>query len=476
MNIKKATGFLIVSILGGVITLGSYILFIEKEEKPLSFLELHPKESEHPKETETNLVRTGFNETTSENTTQLTEAADKTVHAVVHVKNMSVGRQPRNFFEYLHGGGIKKEYLRGAGSGVIVTPDGYIVTNNHVIKGASAIQVTLNNNKTYTAEIVGADVKADIALLKIDAENLQYIPFGNSNNIKIGQWVLAVGNPFNLTSTVTAGIISAKARDLNPHDNHFQSFIQTDAAINSGNSGGALVNTQGQLVGINTAITSQTGSYIGYSFAVPSNTVRKIVEDILEYGNVREAVLGVRGTVMNGSLAENLDLNIAQGFYIAEVDAKSGAQKAGLKKGDVIIKIDRSRITKFADLTGYLNTKHPNETVKVTYLRDGEQHETNVELIEYESFAIRSIGLEVTNASADELAKFQVKNGVKISRALNQTMEAENLAGIIITKINQQKVHNVDDVKEVIENANPNTPLSVTFATPNGAGKTFVFR
>ncbi|HET8810714.1 MAG TPA: trypsin-like peptidase domain-containing protein, partial [Flavobacteriaceae bacterium] len=355
---KKAASFLMVSILGGIIALGSYKLFIENEKNQDS-----PIFAEQKTEPSANFVRTGFNAFSSENLTNFTEAANKTVHAVVHVKNMSVARQPRNMYEYLHGGGIKKEFLRGTGSGVIITPDGYIVTNNHVIKGASAIQVTLNNNKTYTAEVVGADAETDIALLKIDAENLHYIPFGNSNNVEIGQWVLAVGNPFNLTSTVTAGIISAKARDLNRNDKTFQSFIQTDAAINSGNSGGALVNTQGQLIGINTAITSRTGSYIGYSFAIPSNTVRKIVEDILEYGDVREAILGVRGTVMNGSLAKNFDLGVTQGFYIAGIDAESGAKKAGLKKGDVILKIDNIRITKFADLTGYLNTKHPNETV-----------------------------------------------------------------------------------------------------------------
>lgn len=467
MQMKKVVSLLIVAILGGVIALGGYKLFLEENNDPLDLMTAPPA----------NVVRTDFNHAAPNGSpTNFTEAANKTVHAVVHVKNVAVARQPRNIIEYYHGGGIKRKLLRGTGSGVIITPDGYIVTNNHVIKGASEIQVTLNNNKTYTAEIVGTDPETDIALLKIAAEDLNYIPFGNSNNAEIGQWVLAVGNPFNLTSTVTAGIISAKSRDLNRGDHTFQSFIQTDAAINAGNSGGALVNTQGQLIGINTAITSQTGSYIGYSFAIPSNTVRKIVEDILEYGEVQEAILGVRGTVMNSAISENFDLNVSQGFYVASVDSESGAKKAGLRKGDVILKIDDVQITKFADLTGYLNTKRPDEIVVVTYLRNGKQKQREVKLIAYETFAINEIGLEITNASAEELAQCHAKNGVKISKALNPTMKGEDLIGIIITEINQQKVNNVDDVRTIIKNANPRNPLNITFAAPNGQKKTFVFR
>ncbi|HET8839013.1 MAG TPA: PDZ domain-containing protein, partial [Flavobacteriaceae bacterium] len=260
------------------------------------------------------------------------------------------------------------------------------------------------------------------------------------------------------------------------NDGVFQSFLQTDAAINAGNSGGALVDTQGKLIGINTAITSQTGSYIGYSFAVPSNTVRKVVEDILEYGDVQQAILGVRGTVMNSFLAKNFDLGVSQGFYVAGVDEQSGAKKSGLKEGDVILKIDDVRITKFADLTGYLVTKRPKDVVKITYLRDGDQRETNVTLVEYKSFAIQEIGLEITNASEEELAQHHTDYGVKISRALNPTMEAENLIGIIITEINQQPVHDVEEVKKIIRGTNSKYPLSITFAGTNGEKKTFIFR
>ena len=205
--------------------------------------------------------------------------------------------------EFFHGGG-KPRAMIGSGSGVIISPDGYIITNNHVIAKASQLEVTLNNNKTYEAELIGTDPKTDIALIKIDGtKDLPYIPFGDSNHLKIGEWVLAVGNPFNLTSTVTAGIVSAKARDLNEFDGNPQSFIQTDAAVNKGNSGGALVNTRGELVGINTAITSETGAYVGYSFAVPSNNARKVVEDIMEYGNVQRGILGIQGGNLNSKIA-----------------------------------------------------------------------------------------------------------------------------------------------------------------------------
>lgn len=467
MKMKNWTKLVMASLLGAVIALGSYKLFFEPTE---TIVGLKPRPS-------MNIVPASFHDgmKTAE-TTDFTEAANKTVHAVVHVMNVTVARQPRNLMEYYYGGGQKKKLLQGTGSGVIITPDGYIVTNNHVIEGATEIQVTLNNNKTYKAKIIGSDAETDLALLKIDADNLNYIPFGDSDNVKIGQWVLAVGNPFNLTSTVTAGIISAKARDLNRQDHVFQSFLQTDAAINPGNSGGALVDTQGRLVGINSAISTQTGSYIGYSFAIPSNVVRKVVEDILEYGDVQQAILGVQGTVMNSFLAKNFDLGVSQGFYVAGVDAASGAKKAGLKKGDVIVKIDDVKITKFADLSGYITTKRPKDVVKITYLRNGEQKIAEVTLVEYKSFAIQEIGLEVTNASKDELEKCQTDFGVKISRALNPTMEAENLIGIIITEINQQPVRSVEEVKDVIRSADSRYPLSITFANTNGNKKTFIFR
>ncbi|RYE14632.1 MAG: trypsin-like serine protease, partial [Rickettsiales bacterium] len=279
-----------------------------------------------------------------------TDAADKAVHSVVHVKNVSYRTISNPILEYYYGyrGGQQQEQI-GTGSGVIISEDGYIVTNNHVIKSAQNIEITLNDGKNYKAKLIGTDEKMDISLLKIDAdEKLPYATFADSDQVKVGEWVLAVGNPYNLNSTVTAGIVSAKARNLDTSG--LQSFIQTDAAVNPGNSGGALVNTRGELIGINTMISSTTGSYVGYSFAVPSNITRKIIEDILEYGKVQRGMLGVQGTELNGTVSKELGLNRTSGFYIGEVSSNSGAAKAGLKKGDVIIKIDSKNINSFADL------------------------------------------------------------------------------------------------------------------------------
>ena len=264
-------------------------------------------------------------------------AAEKTIDAVVHVKNTTNYNGPVTIQDLFFNRRPPQSQV-GTGSGVIISPDGYIITNNHVIDRASDIEITLNNNKSYKAELIGTDKETDIALLKIDTEeSLPYTTFGDSDEAKIGEWVLAVGNPFNLTSTVTAGIISAKSRDLSGEQN--QSFIQTDAAVNPGNSGGALVNLNGDLIGINTAIFGNN-SFIGYSFAVPSNIARKVVEDIMEFGDVKNGILGVRGTELNSAVSENIDINETEGFYIDSVEDGSGAQKAGIKHGDIIQKID----------------------------------------------------------------------------------------------------------------------------------------
>ena len=286
---KKAFGFLAMAILGGAITLGGYKLLLEE-----------PMTLERTIKTPTNIVQTSYSSTikdasAAEMTTDFTVAAENTIHAVVHVKNTAVKTQVNPWAEkyYGRGQGTKKYEQVGTGSGVIISADGYIVTNNHVIDGASELEITLNNKKKYKAVLVGSDAANDIALLKIESNtNFPYVPFANSDNIKIGEWVLAVGNPYNLTSTVTAGIVSAKGRDLEGNRN-IESFIQTDAAVNPGNSGGALVNGRGELIGINTAISTKTGSFIGYSFAVPSNIAKKIIDDILEFGAVQQAILGI---------------------------------------------------------------------------------------------------------------------------------------------------------------------------------------
>eukprot|EP00814_Leptocylindrus_danicus_P001616 CAMPEP_0116008756 /NCGR_PEP_ID=MMETSP0321-20121206/3040_1 /TAXON_ID=163516 /ORGANISM="Leptocylindrus danicus var. danicus, Strain B650" /LENGTH=309 /DNA_ID=CAMNT_0003477615 /DNA_START=27 /DNA_END=953 /DNA_ORIENTATION=+ len=308
---KKFFSFLGMAILGGVIALGGYKVLLEE---PV----IIERNNEQPIQTFQTNFKPAFETTNATyEPTDFTDAAEKTVHAVVHVKNTAVKTGVTSFADLFNGG---RQYEQvGTGSGVIISADGYIVTNNHVIKDATSIEITLNNRKKYEAELIGTDSKNDIALLKIDVgDQLPYIPFSNSDNVKIGEWVLAVGNPYNLTSTVTAGIVSAKGRDLQGNQD-VDSFIQTDAAVNPGNSGGALVNTRGELVGINTAISSRTGSYVGYSFAVPSNIAKKIIDDILEFGKVQEAVIGFS--------VKNIEENI-EGVRIAKFQDESLGPKA----------------------------------------------------------------------------------------------------------------------------------------------------
>lgn len=302
----------------------------------------------------------------------LTFAASKSIDAVVHVKNTSIVKDSDSWaLQFFYGDDSRKKV--GTGSGVIISPDGYIVTNYHVIENSSEVIVTTNDNKEYDAVIIGFDEVYDIAVLKIDSDkSLDYIFFGDSDSTLIGEWVLAVGNPYNLNSTVTAGIISSKSRDLNEYDQKNQSFIQTDAAVNFGNSGGALVNIKGELIGINTLIQSMTGGYVGYSFAVPSNTVRKIFEDLLEYGDVQKGLLGVRGVALNSPYSRQLNISETEGFYIDEIEIGFGADSAGLQRGDIIKSIDGFKINRFSDLSGYLSSKRPGDKVEVKYVRDNK--------------------------------------------------------------------------------------------------------
>ena len=423
-----------------------------------------------------NVIPTNFGSVTSEVLdTDFTLAAEKTVNAVVHVKNTSLSRQPSNMMELFFGGGTPRAMI-GTGSGVIISPDGYIISNNHVIERASNLEVTLNDNRIYAAEVIGTDPKTDIALLKIESDDpLPYIPFADSDAVKIGQWVLAVGNPFNLTSTVTAGIISAKARDLNEFDNNPQSFIQTDAAVNRGNSGGALVNTDGALVGINTAITSETGSYVGYSFAVPSNTARKVIEDLLEYGNVQRGFLGIQGSGLDAKRAQMLGVDDTQGVYVASVEPDSGAEQAGLEEGDIIKNIDGMSIYKFSDLTGYLNAKRPNDIVSLTLKRQGKELIKNVVLHKIDTYTIADLGLTVKNTSKMQLDKRGVDHGVIVTNVNNSELLSMGLDGAIITHLNDEAVKNIDDLKSTVENKFGG-PMKLTFYDRNGEKSSILFR
>lgn len=461
---KQTLRLFMVALFAGTIILGGY-KYLEKKEH-ITF---------EPQQT-SKFIPTSFSSNGAEMNTDFTEAAEKTVHAVVHVKNTTLSRQPTTIFEYFQGGGQPKAMI-GSGSGVIISPDGYIVTNNHVIANASNLQVTLNDNKTYTAKLIGTDPGTDIALIKIDGDgDFPYIPFGDSNNVKIGEWVLAVGNPFNLTSTVTAGIISAKARDLNQFDGNPQSFIQTDAAVNRGNSGGALVNTRGELIGINTAISSETGSFIGYSFAVPSNNARKVIEDILEYGNVQRGILGIQVGNISPQIAEKYGITEMEGVFVGELEKGSGADKAGIKQGDIIKRLDGIRVTKFADLAGYLGSKRPDDVVQVTVLRNGKEKIIPVTLVKLETFTIDNLGLEVKNITSEELKERGLKNGVVVTRALTPEVARYKLEGIIITQLNDEPVSDITDVRRIITERDPRTPIKMTFMDGAGNLNSFIFR
>jgi len=462
---KQTIRLMAVALIAGAITLGGYKL-IEKDN-PIVVNSTQENSS---------FIPTNFTSNLSETNIDFTKAAAKTIDAVVHVKNTTISRKPTNIMEYFYGTGEPRAMV-GAGSGVIITPDGYIVTNNHVIANASQLEVTLNNNKSYQAELIGTDSKSDIALIKIDPdEKLPFVPFGDSNDLKIGEWVLAVGNPFNLTSTVTAGIVSAKARDLNEFDSNPQSFIQTDAAVNRGNSGGALVNIRGELVGINTAISSETGSYVGYSFAVPSNNTRKIIEDIMEYGDVQRGILGIQGQTLNSNIAEKLGLNETEGVIVGGIEEGSGADKSGIKEGDIIKGLDGYKVGKFSDLAGYLGSKRPDDVVDVTIIRNGRQRVIPVTLIKLETIELDDLGLELRNATQDDLSRFGVKGGVKVNRALTKDMQRYDLGGILITKINDQTVNNIDDVKRVMNRMKSGEDVKLTFLDRDGDLNTFIFR
>ena len=384
---------------------------------------------------------------------------------MVHVKNLTINKGSGNSLsDFFYGFEKQQRPQIGTGSGVIISPDGFIVTNNHVIANASQLEVTLNNKKTFEAEVIGADKDSDIALLKINAdEPLPYLAFGDSDNAKVGEWVLAVGNPFSLTSTVTAGIVSAKARSLG----RGQSFIQTDAAVNPGNSGGALVNTNGDLIGINTAITSQTGSYVGYAFAVPSNIAKKVIEDLMEFGNVQRGLLGIRGGDLNTEIASELGLDEIEGVYISEITEESGASEAGLQEGDVIKKVDDILVRKFSELTGYISSKRPGDVIEVMVDRNGERLTKSVRLKKQEVITLPVTYFTVKNLSKEDQKEFGVKEGVKIID-VPEGYSRYDLRDKVITEVDGKEITDIDDAKEIFSEISRYGRTSFTMINKNG--------
>ena len=395
-----------------------------------------------------------------------TYAAESSVEAVVYVEVTVQSRQQYQsidpFFRFFFGDEYnypQQREQKGSGSGVIIRPDGYIVTNNHVVSGATKITVTLNNNQQYDATVIGTDPATDVAIIKVEADNLPTIPMGDSDALRLGEWVLAIGSPLGvqLRSTITAGIVSAKGRSMPDYSGEFkiESFIQTDAAVNPGNSGGALVNKKGELVGINTAIVSQTGSYSGYSFAVPVNIVRRVVEDLIDYGSVKRALLGITMGSVDKKFADEMKLSSVSGVYINEVLKGSAAEKAGLQKNDVIVAIDGQKITDASSVQAKVAGYHPGDKADITFIREGKtQHVT----VEFQAAAtangekdvdgsIAFYGARLKQASPETLKALGLKSGVEIvSVGSGKMAEAGAKEGGIIAYVNDTAVSKPEDV------------------------------
>ena len=418
-----------------------------------------------------------------------TSAAETAVEAVVYVEVTIKANQVSNqisdpFFKFFFGDEFipQGRERKASGSGVIIRPDGYVVTNNHVIADASSIRVTLNNNKSYDATLVGADPATDIALLKINSEKLPYLRFADSDKLRIGEWVLAIGSPYDLRSTITAGIVSAKGRTMPNYTGEFkvESFIQTDAAVNPGNSGGALVNKKGELVGINTAIISQTGSYSGYSFAVPSNIVSKIVADLIEYGTVRRARLGITMTAVDEKIADEMKLSSLDGVYIYEVAKGSAADKAGLKSGDVILQMGNKTVHNPSELQEIVNSYHPGDVCNITYARGQKTHTCKVTFqgdvqpngTTLDDGALVFYGAQLKSADSKTLQALHIKSGVEIvSVGKGKLAECGAVDGLIIRFVNDRSVSTPQDVVEAAEKAK----RSIVIECMTPAGRTVFF-
>lgn len=481
---KKTIGYFTAALLGGLISL---LAFQYTNHKTLDKIKaIETLRAQHGGNSENHHVSYGL----PIETIDFVNAAEKTVNAVVHVKTtyqMDGGYYTfdpiRHFF---FGDGMYQKQPRfgaGAGSGVIMSEDGYIVTNNHVIDGAASIEIVTNDNRSYTAEVIGQDPSSDLALLKVEGENLPKIELGNSDQVRVGEWVIAVGNPFNLESTVTAGIVSAKGRDINilangPNGaNAVESFIQTDAAVNPGNSGGALVNSRGELIGINAAIKSNTGSYTGYSFAIPVNIVTKVVEDLLEYGVVQRGYLGVRIQNVTQELANTNELGVNEGVFVASALDMGAAKNAGIQNGDVITKIMDRKVKNVTELQEQVSRFRPGDDIIVTLIRNGKTMEVPVTLRnEFGEVSLthkkeleihEKLNAVFEDVKPEEAKKLGINHGVKVLElGAGKMRSAGIMPEFIITKVDQQEVKDKEQLIDLLENKTGGVLIEGVY--PNG--------
>ena len=458
---KKYAGYLVVAVLGGLISLGAFALIqksgsslkgVPQQSTPVQFTSLTGMPSTNP---------------------DFTAAANTSIHAVVHVKTEYARKNSMydNFFNFHDFFGDspfgQQGPLQGAGSGVIISPDGYIVTNNHVVQDASKIEIVLNDKRSYEGTVVGTDPSTDLAVVKIKETNLPFLNYGNSDDLQIGEWVLAVGNPFNLTSTVTAGIVSAKARNINilgtPDGTSIESFIQTDAAVNRGNSGGALVNTRGELVGINAAIASGNGFYAGYSFAIPVNIVKKVVADLIDYREVQRAFLGVSIREIDSKLAEEQGIKELRGVFVQEVNDGSAAKEAGIVRGDVITSVNKMTVNSTSELLEQVSRYRPGEKIVVGISRKGADKNVNVTLLNRAGTTglvkteakdvLPMLGAKIQVAPQEVLRKLGIDHGVQVTELSDGLLRNAGVReGYVITEIDKKPIRNLDDLSKILSN------------------------
>ncbi|MBN2272756.1 MAG: Do family serine endopeptidase [Bacteroidales bacterium] len=462
----------LIAITGGLVAVVAYSILVDDKENQITARVEHP---------------IGMVNLKNENhAADFTYAAEKSINAVVHVKTQTIVEYRNPIYDFFYGDRYKgeSEPVVGFGSGVIISPEGYVVTNNHVVENSEKLYITLNDKREFEAEIVGVDRSTDLAVIKVKADNLHYIPFGSSDQLKVGEWVLAVGNPFNITSTVTAGIVSAKGRSMQIiQDNYrIESFIQTDAAVNRGNSGGALVNLKGELVGINTAIVSPSGGYVGISFAIPVSIVQKVVEDLIEFGVVQRAIIGVSISDVTAELAKKENLDKIEGVFVTHVHDRSAAEEAGIQTGDIILKINDIIVNSPAELQEMVGRYSPGDKIRVLIKRKDKMKQFDVVLrnLQGDTKVVKNgtfdtiLGAKIVELDNDEKEKLGLKYGVKVAGLQDGKLKSEGVKeGFIITQVNNKPVYSVTELNRIIKSVKGGVYIEGIY--PNGMVAYYAF-